>query len=446
MKRAGLESSAPIDFFLHHDILRHHIFESILGRDSKTLTICRLVCSLWESLISFPMVRVQDCQDMGQLDRILDRCLSVRVYENQAAVVFASIGTRSRICALEMHRSSPQSYHIDALGTGSPFLQTLTVSDCKFNSECLQSFCNAVASNSLRLTQLELLHCDLPESACSALFTMLSTNSRLKHIDLVKLPPAFTWAESFHEVISSKNTTLSFLGVSDCDLGLLDNVGEYLNDIIRINTNIRSLKLSAARFYETKLSELFDYVQASKTLTHLDISENDFGFCGIFGLAQMLEEHNPPLTHLDISYGTNDSDSMEYIFDALGKNTILRSIVLRGIRVGDDESSMQALLSCITKNTTLRRLHLGSIGLQSAAACLLAAAIVKNTTLRHLDLRWNSVGEDGSVALGNSLQKMTDLRCINLKENFIPSYSRLEALEDPRLRLSYYTSDDSDNE
>ncbi|KAH3767004.1 Protein NLRC3 [Pelomyxa schiedti] len=172
------------------------------------------------------------------------------------------------------------------------------------------------------------------------------------------------------------------------------------------------------------LMEYFSHPMCS--VTHLNISSNNFGEAGAASLAQCLRS-NTTLTHLELGSAPSDSTScinnlnanaISNISSALESNAHLLLLGLTNISIGktgvEGSEYLSALLS---RNHTLQSCFLSANCLRTAGSILIIQALQHNTALSFLDLSDNEIGPDAGIALGNTLQANRNLTTLNLARN-----------------------------
>ena len=172
-------------------------------------------------------------------------------------------------------------------------------------------------------------------------------------------------------------------------------------------------------------------LQCFKTLTHLDLSSNKFSpHCVFQGLqdntllvhlnlsnvdlkdkrdsAQALTtmfQVNKTLTHLDLSWNCNISDSVAYgIFQGLQHNTSLVHLNLSNTRLAATEDTAQAITTMLQVNKTLRHLDLSeNRNFSGPSAYCVFQGLWHNTSLVHLNL--------SNTGLVDTAQALTRMIC-----------------------------------
>jgi Ran GTPase-activating protein (RanGAP) involved in mRNA processing and transport len=136
-----------------------------------------------------------------------------------------------------------------------------------------------------------------------------------------------------------------------------------------------------------------------------------------------LYSHHPMLTTLDMSEaGLNDSD-MPRLSDAIGTNTVLRSLSLATNTLTHE--CMPDLTAAIEQNISLRSIDLGENAIGSRGAGLLAQNLAEKTKLMGLDLSSNLVRDEGCRAVLDAIQRTPGqpIQWLSLCENQVSDHS-----------------------
>ena len=188
--------------------------------------------------------------------------------------------------------------------------------------------------------------------------------------------------------------------------GIDDTAAAVLAAVLKINTTVTILDLSANNIGHSGADSLATTLKTNTTLKILDLSANNIGPAGAESLATALKT-NKTLTILDLSYNNIGPAGAESPAAALKTNTTLRNLNLSLNNIGP--ASAESLATALKTNTTLTNLDLCFNNLGSVEAESLATALKTNTTLTNLGLYGNYLGPAGEESLGKALETNTTL-------------------------------------
>jgi Ran GTPase-activating protein (RanGAP) involved in mRNA processing and transport len=100
-----------------------------------------------------------------------------------------------------------------------------------------------------------------------------------------------------------------------------------------------------------------------------------------------------------------DANKGKQIAMELASNTMLTSLVLSDIKIGD--GGAVSLAHALVTNKSLSRLHLPENGIGDIGITALAQALTQNDSLESLDVGWNQFGIVGLTSLSNALKGFT---------------------------------------
>jgi Leucine-rich repeat (LRR) protein len=157
-------------------------------------------------------------------------------------------------------------------------------------------------------------------------------------------------------------------------------------------------------------------IAMNRSLTHLDLSDNQVGDRGAIALANAFV-HNSTISTLFLGSARIGCDGGEAWGKALGINTGIRHLEMQANRLGDKACSF--IIGALTSNKHIHTLNLADnqLGIKSASA--LRDAFEHNTTLRTLDLSWNHIRPQDLSVLLQGLRANTSLKTLSLAWNGI---------------------------
>ncbi|CAM4659104.1 unnamed protein product [Leuciscus chuanchicus] len=288
-------------------------------------------------------------------------------------------------------------------------LKILKLSDCSITEEGYKALASALRSNPSHLIELDLRgndpgqsgvkelddllqdqncqlktlrlrNCGLTEESCSALATVLRSNSSLKELDMSNNNLQDSGVKKLQNALENTNCTLERLRFSDC----------------RITEEGYKALASALRSNPSHLIEL-------------DLTGNDPGQSGVKKLNDLLQDPNCQLKTLRFLRSPAAEEACQYVTGIVGKNPLLlRELNLSEHKLGDTRvNQISALLQ--DKHFKLNTLILCGCSITEKQCLSMTSALCSNLShLRELDLSGNELKNKGVTHLSDIL---TDVRC-----------------------------------
>ncbi|XP_051744797.1 uncharacterized protein LOC127509829 isoform X5 [Ctenopharyngodon idella] len=244
--------------------------------------------------------------------------------------------------------------------------------------------CAGLNSVKCKLEILRLSKCDLTEESCSALASVLnSDSSSLKHLDL-------------------SNNNLKDSGV------------KFLSDGLKENCKLEKLKLSNCNVTEEGYKALASALKLNPShLIKLELRGNDPGLSGVEHLLDVLQK---PDCKLKIRFLSTEAEKVfQKLTDVLGKNLLLlRELNLNECQLGYSE--LKKLVPVLEdKHCKLNTMILNDSFITEEDCRALAAALNLNpSNLKELDLS-RSILKDSGMKILSSLFSNVECRLEKLK-------------------------------
>jgi Ran GTPase-activating protein (RanGAP) involved in mRNA processing and transport len=250
------------------------------------------------------------------------------------------------------------------------------------------------------LKSLSLKHCNIRSSNVQKLFTSLSQNSTLEHLNMAWNGIRQVGALEIASMLAEPRCALSELDLRDNQLGAQMALSSALAHVFHkshhgfavVNTKLRILNLGNNEFTPNGMRQLAEYLPAFMGLEEFHIYHNpEIGVQGANAIARLLNMTSgmSRLNRLVISVCGIADTGVKAVAGALKGNERLTALDISGN--GATDASMQALGEVITTNIMLKTLNIslnciGHGGIQH----LLDAATVRLHQLKdsanHLDI------------------------------------------------------------
>ena len=400
LKRSSAISELVVcnaDFYSDDDVLLH-IAEAMLTNSSITklgLSCMRLHCTEKDGFALTRMLQVN--KSLTHLDlsanRILDTgacCLFEGLQRNTTLVNLNLSNTCLTIKDVITAKFLTKLLHLNKS------LTHLDLSHNEISNSGLRSIFKGLQHN------ITLLHLNLSNNAGIAttnpdtirsLTKMLHVNQSLTHLDLSHNEISNSGAHCIFKGLQH-NTTLVSLNLSKTDITATNHaaIARSLNRMLQLNKSLTHLDLSEnSVILDTGAYSIFDGLQHNTTLVNLNLSKTGIAATNpaIARSLTKLLQVNKSLTHLDLSENNAISDTGAYF-----------------------------IFNDLQHNTTLVNLNLSKTGIAAtnpATARSLTNMLYENKSLTHLDLSWNYIFSDsGAHCVFEGLQHNTTLVYLNL--------------------------------
>ncbi|XDV23282.1 hypothetical protein PO909_027923 [Leuciscus waleckii] len=267
-------------------------------------------------------------------------------------------------------------------------LEELNMNNNNLQSSGVIHLCSGLKSVKCKLEILRLSQCAITEECCSALVSVLSSDSSsLKDFDL-----------------SNNN--------------LKDSGAKLLSDGLKENCKLEKLRLSDCSITEEGYKALASALRSNPShLIELDLRGNDPGQSGV---KELLDVQQKPDCKLTIRFLGSEAEKVcQNLTDVLGENLLLlRELNLNECQLG--HSGLKKLVPVLKdKHCKLNRLILNNTHVTEEDCNALATALNLNpSNLKELDLGW-SILRDSGMKIISSLFANVECRLVKLKFNRI---------------------------
>ncbi|XP_048038508.1 protein NLRC5-like isoform X2 [Megalobrama amblycephala] len=265
-------------------------------------------------------------------------------------------------------------YVREIVGKNSLLLRELNLSEHELGDTQLNRMAALLQDKHCKLNTLILCNCGLTEESCSALATVLRSNSSLKELDMSNNNLLDSGVKKLQNGLENTNCTLEKLRLSDCSI--TEEGYKALASALRSNPS---------------------------HLIELDLKGNDPGQSGVKQLNDLLQDPNCQLKTLRVLSPAAD-EAFQYVRKIVSKNPLLlRELNLSGCDLGDTGvNQVVALLQ--DKHCQLNILMLRDCGLTEESCSALATVLRSNSSLKELDMSNNNLQNSGVKKLQNGLQ------------------------------------------
>ena len=303
----------------------------------------------------------------------------------------------------------------DALQTNSTLTQ-LNLSRNGISGSGTEAICKALQSNHV-ITHLDLRNNTIGDSGAEALAGALqSPATQLSHLDLEDCEITFQGVESLAGALQI-NRSLTHLSLAGLSISCLVTASA---EAIRLNRTLTPLDLSCSEIGDLGTEAI------CKVRTYSSQGGNTIGDSGVetylhrdvcritsLGVEILAVEiltgalqTNRSLTHLDLRNNEiSDTEGIQLVQTLLDKNNTLTCLDLSDNNIGAEEEasssiscSVTALAEALQLNRTLTHLGLSNNQISDTEAIQLAQTLLdKNNTLAYLGLDRNNIGAEGKA-------------------------------------------------
>ncbi|KAL1251653.1 hypothetical protein QQF64_019449, partial [Cirrhinus molitorella] len=259
--------------------------------------------------------------------------------------------------------------------TSEEELEEFELQKFKKSDDCLIRLLSVIKTSK----RANLNDCDLTERSCSALATVLGSDTNLKEL------------------------YMNYNNLQDSGVKLL------CAGLENVMCELEILRLSNCSITEEGYKALASALRSNPShLKELDLTGNDPGQSGVKELNDLLQDPNCHLKTLRF-LGPAADEACQYVTGVLGKNPLLlRELNLSKCELGDTQvNQIAALLQ--DKHCKLNTLILRDCGLAEESCSAFATVLTSNPILKELDMSNNNLQDSGVKKLQKGLE------CTNCK-------------------------------
>ncbi|XP_049747227.1 NACHT, LRR and PYD domains-containing protein 14 [Elephas maximus indicus] len=293
----------------------------------------------------------------------------------------------------------------------------------------IKILCQELRHPNCKLQKLLLRFVSFPDG-CKDIFSILTQNQNLIHLDLKGSDVGDNGVKSLCEALKCPDCKLQNLRLESCNLStvcclnisnalirnqsliflnlstnnLLDDGVELLCEALRHPMcYLQRLSIERCGLTVAGCEDLSSSLISSKRLTHLSLADNFLGDDGVKLISDALKHPRCTLRSLVLRRCNFTSVSSEYLSASLLLNKSLTHLDLGSNCLKDDGVK---LLCDAVRHPSCNLQDLGLMGCALTSACCLdlASAILNNPNLRILDLGNNNLQDDGAKILCEALR------------------------------------------
>ncbi|XP_050959753.1 uncharacterized protein LOC127161151 [Labeo rohita] len=300
-------------------------------------------------------------------------------------------------------------YLTKVLGSSPLLLKEVDFSDNKLGGLDWEKLSALLVDSHSKLEKMKLNNCKLTERSCSVLATVLSSKPILKEMDLNNSRLLNSGVKEICEGLKNPACELKILKLSNCDLNE-ESCSALTSVLSSDSSSLRDLDLSNNNLQDSGVALLSDGLKNSCKLEKLRLSKCSISEEGYKALASALGSNPSHLIELDLTGndpGQSGSSSMKFLGPAadeacqvvsgiVGKNPLLlRNLNLEQQNLGDKQMDQIAAL-LRDKHCKLNTLMLNNNSITAEGCAALTSAFNSNpSNLIELDLSGNKLQNTG---------------------------------------------------
>ena len=210
------------------------------------------------------------------------------------------------------------------------------------------------------------------------------------------------------------NTALEYLNLGMC--GITSDGCSMIGESLPYNNSLIKLDFTANRFETPGFTALFSQPNSMGCLETLILSGAFINDIASPILCSRLVE-TKTLTHLDLSMNNFGKKFIHELYGALQNGSCLETLNLSNNKIDNTCSSNLYLI--IRNTNTLRHIDLSNNPLGDDALVTISGSFENNTTLVNINLTNTNIKDKGAIAFAKTLKQTKTLQHVNLSDNKI---------------------------
>uniref|UniRef100_A0A8C1Y0M9 Uncharacterized protein n=1 Tax=Cyprinus carpio TaxID=7962 RepID=A0A8C1Y0M9_CYPCA len=196
-------------------------------------------------------------------------------------------------------------------------LRELNLSRCKLELKNVEQLATLMQDKHCKLNKLQLCDCGLTEESCSALATVLKSNSSLKELDMSNNNLHDSGVKKLSQIgLENKNCTLEKLRLNDCNL--TDKSCSALAIVLQSDNNLKELNMNNNNLQDSGVIHLCTRLKNVKCkLEILRLSNCSITEEGYKALASALRSNPSHLIELDLTGNDPGQSGVKELNDLL---------------------------------------------------------------------------------------------------------------------------------
>uniref|UniRef100_A0A8C2CV57 Uncharacterized protein n=1 Tax=Cyprinus carpio TaxID=7962 RepID=A0A8C2CV57_CYPCA len=290
------------------------------------------------------------------------------------------------------------NYLTKVLGKSPLLLTELDLSKDKLGDLDWEKFSALLMDSHSKLEKIKLNNCELTEKSCSVLSTVLSSKPILKEMNLNNSRLLDSGVKEICEGLKNPVCELKILKLSNCDLNE-ESCSALTSVLSSDSSSLRDLDLSNNNLQDSEVKLLFDGLKVNCKLEKLSLSDCSVTEEGYKALASALRSNPSHLIELDLTGNDPEQSGVKELSDLL-QDPSCKLKTLMFLSPAADEAC-QFVTGIVGKNPLLlRKLNLSEQKLGDKQMDQIAALLHdKHCKFNTLMLNNNCITEEGCVAL-----------------------------------------------
>ncbi|XP_051756226.1 LOW QUALITY PROTEIN: NACHT, LRR and PYD domains-containing protein 12-like [Ctenopharyngodon idella] len=311
-----------------------------------------------------------------------------------SALVFVLLTSEEKLEEFELQKFKKSDECLIRLLAVIKTSKTALLNDCNLTDRSCSALATVLGSDT-NLKELNMNNNNLQDSGVKLLCTGLENiKCKLEILRLSKCDLTEVSCSTLASVLSSDSSSLKDLDLSNNNL--MDSGVKLLCDGLKENCKLEKLRLSNCCITEEGYKALASALRSNLShLIELDLTGNDPGQSGVKELNDLLQDPNCQLKTLRF-LGSAAEEGCQYVNGVVGENPLLlRELNLRRCELRDSNvKKLAALLQ--DKHCKLNSLTLDYCRMTDEDCSAVTSALKSNPShLRELDLSQNELGDSG---------------------------------------------------